>query len=193
MTGWDDFDEGVDVAAPRGVRVNRRRGQLAERRLAAIFRRRGHATLSQMPVVVLNRAGVPEAGLIDLVPLPRRDGRPAPAAFESKYVDLSRYREPGGGLAAARLQALVRRHADEARWYEQGLRGVDRMRRQQGLPARLPQQVRLIYQVPRATSPDEAARFQRLAAQAAAAQGIRVTVFMPNSPAARVPPQRRAR
>jgi hypothetical protein len=184
----DDYYDLSDMdwdAARVPLRGNVRRGGVAEHRLERIFRRRGYNLEQQVPVVFLNRQGIPRSGRIDLVPVSRTGGKPAPYAFESKFVDLARYRLPSGGLDIGRLRSLVTAHVNQALRYQQGLGAVNQMRQQQGLSA-LPNRLRIIYQVPQTTSPqrvtrDEASVFQRLALSVARPRGIAVTVFMPGS------------
>jgi hypothetical protein len=154
---YDIFEEDWDAARPP-LRGNVRRGGVAERRLERIFRRRGYSVERQLPVVFLNPQGIPESGRVDVVPVSRPGGRPAPAAFESKFVNLARYRLPGGGLDLNRLQSLVAGHVAQVLSYQQGLGAINNMRRQQGL-APLPERVRLIYQVPQATPRADAVAF----------------------------------
>jgi len=179
-----ELDDDADAAARSPLRRNVRRGGVAERRLERVFRRHGYTLERQVPVVFLDPRGTPRAGSVDVVPVSRPGGRPAPAAFESKHIDLSRYRLPGGGLNAARLRTTVCQHVAQALNYQQGLAALNAMRGARGLPA-LPQRVRLIYQVPQATSRADAAQFQRLAGAVARPRGVAVTVFMPGSPASR--------
>lgn len=166
------------------LRGNVRRGGWAESRLWRIFRGRGYDVARQLPVVALGPDGTPEAGRIDVVPLARPGMRPAPAAFESKAVNLARYRLPGGGLDAQRLRRLVDGHVTQALNYQQGLGAINYMRQQQGLPP-LPERVRLIYQVPQSTPRADAIAFQRLALGVSRPRGVRATVIMPGTRASR--------
>lgn len=177
------FEQDWDAARPP-LRQNVQRGGVAERRLERIFRRHGYSVERQLPVVFLNRQGVPESGWVDLVPVPGSNARTAPSAFESKFVNLARYRLLGGGLDLGRLRSLVDRHVDQILRYQQGLSAINGMRTLQGLEA-LPRRVRLIYQVPHATAHSDAAAFQRLALNVARPRGITVTVIMPGSRASR--------
>lgn len=188
MELWLDAWQDADEALPSLLGANAARGREAERQIEQSFRQRGYAVVRQMPVVMLGRHGLPEAGRIDLVPLARPGGAAAlpapPPAFEIKHVDLARYRS-GSGLDTRRLQGLVGRHVQEALWYQEGLRGLNCMRRQRGL-APLTERVGLFYVVPRATSRAEASVFQTLAAAVARRRGVKATVLMPGSPASRL-------
>jgi hypothetical protein len=114
---YDMYEEEWDAARPP-LRGNVRRGGVAERRLERIFRRRGYSVQRQLPVVFLDSRGIPEYGRVDLVPVARPGGQPAPTAFESKFVNLARYRLPGGGLDLNRLQSLVAGHVAQALSYQ---------------------------------------------------------------------------
>lgn len=174
-----------DMAAQPILRRNVARGGVAIRRLERIFRRRGYQTQREVPVIYLNRQGLPELGRVDLLPVARRGThRTAPYAYESKFIDLARYRLAGGGLDFSRLRSAINQHVAQALRYQEGLRSLNQQRRARNLTA-VPERVRLIYQVPHQIPRTEAAAFQRLATSVANPRGIPITVIVPGSRASR--------
>lgn len=163
-----------------GIRLNRRRGLAAQHRLARGLRGSGRATRplpgfhTRQEVSIEKPSGA--RGRLDLVP---SGTKLAPFVYESKFIDLNSrtYANASGGLNVAAIDRRVSRDAGQARTYQQAVR-ADRRIRCSVMPCR----VRLVYQIPRSTSPAKYLEFANLSRRIAARQGITVTVVLPGSP-----------
>ncbi|MDD1620043.1 MAG: hypothetical protein LUQ11_01085 [Methylococcaceae bacterium] len=162
-----------------GIRLNRRRGLAAQRRLARGLRGPGDIAKSLPGFHTRQEVGVVKPsgarGRLDLVP---SGTKLAPFVYESKFIDLNSrsYASSSGGLNVGAISRRVARDASQARIYQQAVRG-NRNIKCRVMPCR----VRLVYQIPQTTPRARYLAFVNLSRGIAAQQGIPVTVVMPGS------------
>lgn len=165
----DDLWDEVDYASvPAQVRQNYQVGIAAQDRLRRALKNRGFCSRREIQI---------GAGRLD-VSAQRPLGRNF--IYESKHIDLSRYRTPAGRLDGTRLRSKLRQHIIQVQRYQAdpAIVRLNRLRQRQNLP---PVRVRLVYQVPPTTPRSDAIEFQRLMLRTLSPQGIAGTVIMPGS------------
>ncbi|GAB4226246.1 MAG: hypothetical protein Kow00121_54410 [Elainellaceae cyanobacterium] len=169
-----DIADADYAASPAQLRQNQRAGRAAQERLGRALAQRGYRTRQEIRLR-------PSQRRLDVVA--QRGVQPG-FIYESKHIDLARYLTPQGTLDQSRLRSVLQRHIAQVRRYQTdpALIRLNRLRQQRSLPS---VRVRLVYQVPPNTPPEQAIEFQRFMLSVLSPQGIAGTVIMPGSPASR--------
>jgi hypothetical protein len=164
---WDDADY---ASSPEQLRQNKQSGRMAQDRLGRALANRGFRSRQEIWL----GSG---RGRLDIS---ARNAAGRNFLYESKHIDLSRYRTPQGQLDVSRLNAQFNKHMRQVQRYQASPKIVrlNQLRRRQNLP---PARVRLVYQVPQTTPRSDAIAFQRLMLNALSPHGIAGTVIMPGS------------